>query len=160
MLKYLIGDATNPQVDGNKIIAHVCNDIGKWGKGFVLAISKKWKSPSVMYRGWHAGAKRSEIDTDFGLGEIQIVKVEQDIWVANMVAQQGIYAKSGIPPIRYHSLEECLLKLSEECIKKSASVHLPRIGCGLAGGKWDVVENIIDKTLCKNNIEVYVYDLK
>jgi hypothetical protein len=29
---YLKGDATNPQVEGNKIIAHICNDIGGWGK--------------------------------------------------------------------------------------------------------------------------------
>lgn len=42
-IQYLKGDATNPQVEGNKIITHICNDIGGWGKGFVLAISKRWK---------------------------------------------------------------------------------------------------------------------
>src|SRR5262245_8320884 len=36
-ITYVKGDATSPQADGNKIIAHVCNDVGKWGKGFVLA---------------------------------------------------------------------------------------------------------------------------
>lgn len=38
---YLKGDATNPIAKGNKIIAHICNDAGGWGKGFVLAISRK-----------------------------------------------------------------------------------------------------------------------
>ena len=36
-IQYLTGDATAPTASGNKIIAHVCNDIGGWGKGFVLA---------------------------------------------------------------------------------------------------------------------------
>ncbi|WP_253732040.1 hypothetical protein [Listeria monocytogenes] len=43
-ITYLKGDATNPMAKGNKIIAHICNDVGGWGKGFVLAISRKWKA--------------------------------------------------------------------------------------------------------------------
>jgi hypothetical protein len=40
---FLKGDVTCPSQQGLKIIAHICNDIGGWGKGFVLALSKKWK---------------------------------------------------------------------------------------------------------------------
>ena len=36
---------------------------------------------------------------------------------------------------------------------------MPRIGCGLAGGSWDKIEAIIEQTLLKNNIEVFVCDL-
>jgi len=49
-IHYLIGDATKPDVAGNKIIAHICNDVGGWGKGFVLAISKSWPEPERKYR--------------------------------------------------------------------------------------------------------------
>ena len=35
---------------------------------------------------------------------------------------------------------------------------MPRIGCGLAGGKWEVIEPIILKTLSANELEVTVYD--
>lgn len=160
MITYLVGDATRPQSDGNKIIAHVCNNIGAWGKGFVLAISKRWRSPETMYKGWYAGAMRTDHDEKFGLGNIQIVRAEQGIWVANMVAQDGIYAKKGIPPIRYEFVEECLSKLAMKSIDMSASVHMPRIGCGLAGGSWDKIEEIINRTLVRNNINVFVYDLK
>ena len=42
MIKYVTGDATNPidTIDTNesKVIIHVCNDISRWGKGFVLAV--------------------------------------------------------------------------------------------------------------------------
>jgi hypothetical protein len=37
-IRNLTGDATRPIGRGNKIIAHVCNDQGRRGKGFVMAI--------------------------------------------------------------------------------------------------------------------------
>ena len=33
----------------DKIIVHICNDNGKWGSGFVLAISKRWIKPKDEY---------------------------------------------------------------------------------------------------------------
>jgi len=49
-IHYVQGDATQPQGDGPQIIAYVCNDIGRWGKGFVLALSKRWKEPEHAYK--------------------------------------------------------------------------------------------------------------
>lgn len=45
---YIKGDATSPISPGNKIITHICNDIGGWGKGFVLALSKNGKLPKKL----------------------------------------------------------------------------------------------------------------
>lgn len=45
-------------------------------------------------------------------------------------------------------------------IDNKATVHMPRIGCGLAGGTWDKIEPLINESLVKNEIETYVYDLK
>jgi hypothetical protein len=36
---------------------------------------------------------------------------------------------------------------------RNATVHMLRIGCGLAGGRWDAIEPIIERTLCNNEIE-------
>jgi O-acetyl-ADP-ribose deacetylase (regulator of RNase III) len=41
-----------------------------------------------------------------------------------------------------------------------ASVHMPRIGCGLAGGDWSKVEPLITRRLTDKGIAVYVYDYK
>jgi hypothetical protein len=38
--------------------------------------------------------------------------------------------------------------------------HMPRIGCGLAGGKWEMIEPLIQRILRSENIEVFVYDLE
>ncbi len=50
MINYVKGDATSPIGDGVKLIVHVCNDIGAWGAGFVLALSKKWITPEKQYK--------------------------------------------------------------------------------------------------------------
>jgi O-acetyl-ADP-ribose deacetylase (regulator of RNase III) len=153
MINFIKGDATQPQCDGIAIIAHICNNENKWGKGFVLAISKKWIDVKLDYHEW---AKTES----FQLGNIKLVKidgVEPDIFVANMIAQNGIYPKNNIPPIRYEALESCLTKLAIIAKEKNASIHMPRIGCGLAGGEWNKVESIINK--CLHDIPVTIYDL-
>lgn len=154
-ITYLKGDATSPQSSGIKIIAHISNDIGGWGKGFVLAISKRWQEPEKAYREWH----RNRASNNFALGNIQLIQVEPHIYVANMIGQRGTKTgRSTGVPVRYEAIESCLEKLSIEAKELKASVHMPRIGCGLSGGKWDRVEPLIKKTLLENDIDVYVYD--
>ena len=152
-IEYIKGDATNPVGQGNKIIVHVCNDVGGWGKGFVMAISNKWKEPEQQYREWFKSQK------DFALGEVQYVKVADDTWVANMIGQRDIKKDNdGNPPIRYEAISRGLEKLSVFAEEKNASVHMPRIGCGLAGGTWDKIEPIINANLSEKDIDVTVYD--
>ena len=154
MVKIVVGDATKPIGEGNKIIAHVCNDIGAWGKGFVLAVNKLSQRPKNLYK---FAIEKHQIK----LGDIQLVLIPEDpsIYVANMVAQHGIVKdEEGEPPIRYDSLREGLKQVYSEAKQRNATVHMPRIGCGLAGGEWNVVEKIILEEL--KDVQVYVYDLK
>lgn len=153
-IHFLKGDATSPQAKGNKIIAHICNDIGGWGRGFVLAISRRWPQPEAEYRRWH----RDRNSNDFGLGVVQLVAVEHYIWVANMVGQRGTKTGSKGPPVRYEAIAQCLGQLAEMADRHSASIHMPRIGCGLAGGKWDRIEPLIQSALIDQGATVYVYD--
>jgi len=37
----------------------------------------------------------------------------------------------------------CLAKVALKAVALETSVHMPRIGCGLAGGKWEKIETII-----------------
>lgn len=152
-VQYQKGDATNPQGEGNKIIVHICNDIGGWDKGFVVALSKKWSKPEKQYRQWY---KSGEI---FLLGEVQFVPIESAITVANMIAQHDIQVLNGIPPIRYEAVRKGLKKVAAFAQQNNASVHMPRIGAGLAGGKWEIIEDIIRDELTTQNILVTVYDL-
>ena len=74
-----------------------------------------------------------------------------------MIAQRGIRPLGGVPPIRYNALKQCLGVLALEAENRKATVHMPRIGCGLAGGKWETVEPLIREAMPA--AQVLVYDL-
>jgi O-acetyl-ADP-ribose deacetylase (regulator of RNase III) len=155
-IRYLVGDATDPHVDGHKVIAHVCNDRGGWGRGFVRAISARWGEPEKAYRLWY----RDRRGNDFGLGAVQVVQVMPDVWVANLVAQHGVVtSRSTRPPIRYEAVRQSLDALAEQVLVLGASVRMPRIGCGLAGGDWGLVEPIVKAGLVDRGISVTVYNM-
>jgi O-acetyl-ADP-ribose deacetylase (regulator of RNase III) len=59
VITYLQGDATCPQSKGVKFVCHVCNDFGGWGKGFVLAVSRRWEQPVAEYVAWYAAGKKA-----------------------------------------------------------------------------------------------------
>lgn len=143
-INYVIGDATQP-ITRPAIIAHVCNTAGGWGKGFTGAISARWAKPEKFYR-----------DMLFRrLGMCDFIDVNDGVTVANMIAQRR-YSKPGKPAIDYAALETCLHQVA---LRATCGVHMPRIGTGLAGGDWAVIEPIIVRTLCDAGVSVTVYDL-
>ncbi|MFJ1704539.1 macro domain-containing protein [Kitasatospora sp. NPDC088346] len=155
VITYLRGDATAPQAKGPKVIAHVCNDLGGWGKGFVLALSRRWPEPEAAYRRWHRG----RAGNDFGLGAVQLVQVGPALWVANMIGQRGIRTgRSTGVPVRYEAIDAALARLGPQAVDLGASVHMPRIGCGLAGGRWERVEPLVRARLTERGVPVTVYD--
>jgi O-acetyl-ADP-ribose deacetylase (regulator of RNase III) len=153
-ITYVAGDATTPLGKGVKVIAHVCNDMGGWGKGFVLALSRRWPEPEADYRRWH----RERAGNDFGLGAVRLVRVDTRLWVANMIGQHGVRTGSKGPPVRYDAIEEALTVLGTRALELGASVHMPRIGCGLAGGRWGKVEPLVLERLSTRGVRVTVYD--
>lgn len=140
-------------------------------KGFVLAISRRWKEPEYAYRKWSRENKwvhfitKKKYDkkkgahtvkdityssvTKFGLGRVIFIKVEEDIEVANMVAQGDM--------VDYSAVDRGLRRIARRAKKWGRSLHMPRIGCGLGGGKWEEIEPLIIKH-CEG-LEVFVYDL-
>lgn len=166
MITYLVGDATKPVGFDDRIVilVHICNDIGAWGSGFVVALSRRFDMPGLdpeeAYREWH---RSPPTNLPFQLGEVQLVRVDDDTYVANMIAQKGI-KQSGKdfdihadPPIRYEAVEKCLNTVAVIAKSMGASVVGPRFGAGLAGGSWLEIEKIINKTM--DGIPVFIYDL-
>jgi len=159
-IRYVIGDATDQEVvDSPKIIAHVCNDIGLWGRGFVVAVSNRWPEPEQRYRQTWSEWQGETLP----LGGVQLVPVRgagpRRLWVVNMIAQRGVRSTGNPVPIQYDALRKCLHQVAMCARQWGASVHLPRIGCGLAGGTWNKVEPLIEAELCALGVPVTVYDL-
>lgn len=144
-INYVIGDATKPQGEGMKFITHCCNNIGGWGSGFVVALSRMWGMPELMYR--KAFQERPE-EMREALGTIQVVPVEKDVIVVNIIGQRGTISKENPKPIDYDAIREGLRKTNEIMEKhKKPSLHAPRLGCGLAGGDWAEIEKILKEEI-------------
>jgi O-acetyl-ADP-ribose deacetylase (regulator of RNase III) len=120
------------------------------GAGVAWAIRKKWHHVFGAYYKWlQAG--------EAGLGSCQIVSAEPGISVANIIGQRGVgFDDDGNPPIRYEALEKGLRFASDFVRQKGASLHLPRMGAGLAGGDWDIIYGIIER--CCSDIDTTIYE--
>lgn len=163
-INYVTGDATAPAGAGNKIIAHICNDIGAWGKGFVLAVGAKYPEAEQEYKRLFNSQGGKLI-----LGTIQCIQVriapDDNLYVCNMIGQRKIRAAKAapadeVPPIRYDALYNCLDELGKFASINNASVHCPRIGAGLAGGHWGTIEAQLEKVIIgKHGRALIVYDL-
>lgn len=138
-----IADALHTERTGNEkvLIMHCCNDVGLWGKGFVKEITLRYGSKiQEEYREWyrltnHCGRLK--------LGSVQFIQYDDQTCFANMIAQYGVRTFHGVPPIRYDSLQECLIEVFKFAVEHKYIVRCPLIGCGLAGGDWNVVQEII-----------------
>ena len=154
-LFYGTGDATLPTGGGRYVIIHLCNDIGAWGKGFVVPLAKRYPEAEAEYRAWY----RRKTDPPFALGQVQFVEVATQVWVANMVGQHGIGRRGPTPPIWYDALRECLGRVRAFAQEHKADIQMPRIGCGLAGGDWEIVSKIVEEELVLRGLAVLVLDL-
>lgn len=170
-LRYVQGDATRPEAPagaaGPRIIVHVCDDVrgAAWGSGFVAALKRRWATTEQRFLWWSRGERAAhdgEADpARFALGEVQLVEVEPGVVVANLVGQHGRKkATDGTPPIRYDAVRAGLATVAAYARRfPGASVHMPRIGCGLAGGRWEDIGPIVQAELCDRGVPVTVYDL-
>lgn len=151
-LSYVRGDALNPRTKPAHIV-HIVNDVGLWGAGFVVALSKKWKTPEQVYR----NAAVLE------LGQCLALEVEAGITVVNMIAQHGIYSPGHRAhqnkPIVYDALYRCLKQAARDAKEAGASLHMPKIGAGLARGDWTIISGIIESVCREYKVNAYVYIL-
>ena len=153
-IEHLFGDARKPRGLGKRVIAHVVNDgTPNWGGGFALEVAKEWGFIQEDFRDW-VEQDRSNLS----LGNVHWAQIEEDLSIVHMVAQRG-YGKSSKPRIRYTALRNTLDKLHIIAFEQSASVHMPRIGTGQAGGHWELIRELVDECLVRKGTPVFVYAL-
>lgn len=185
MIEYRNGDLfQHMQPDG--VIIHICNDIGLFGAGFALALAERLPMSKRLYADWMRGTGNGSAyhqsnppRTVPKLGDISVVELnihwqlqvaeregtvltpeqtamtKQTVKVVNMIAQRGVRSRNNPKPIDYKALEQCLTKISNY-IPSNRRIICPKIGAGLAGGKWEMIENILTSTLPDYEIVVFV----
>lgn len=153
-IKMVTGDATRPSGAGAKLLAFVVNDKAAiWGGGFAYVVRRKWPEVQESFRRWAVSSR-----DEFKLGSIHEARVDASTRAVAMVAQHG-YGPSPFPRIRYSALATCLKSLARLALESGATVHMPRIGVGEAGGSWHVVSELIQENLCHAGVHVTIYSL-
>jgi hypothetical protein len=117
------------------------------GAGLAAQLRKKWPVVYEVYREQHENKQLK-------LGSISLAAVHADLIVCNMAAQDT-YGRDGNRHTDYTAFAVCLSRLGnfitayKPMLPATAStsnipVYFPyKIGCGLGGGDWTIVLNLI-----------------
>lgn len=134
------------------VIAHGVNCKNAMGSGVAKVLFTKWP---IIKEAYHEFCNERSIKGDYShlLGEIQEIMVNPEQGFINCFTQEQ-YGYDGKKYVSYDAIFTCFQKIS--C--KYKEVAIPRIGCGLAGGNWEIVKKIIEDAV-EDRCHVKVYYL-
>lgn len=134
------------------IIVHQTNCLGIMGGGLALQIRNKY--PEV-YNKYHLHCSIIK-DKSSLLGTTLFLSTNDGKIIANCFGQLGI--NKNICQTNYNALQSSLQAVKDYSIQANKSIAIPyKIGCGLAGGDWSIVEQILDDIF--QDCKCYLYQL-
>ena len=157
MLNEIKGDIFNWIKDGG-IICHQTNYFGVMGAGIAAAIRHKLLSHEQY-------AKYVELCRMGGrtlLGHVQYLECDGGITVANCFCQDDGRADANRPNAeytitRYGEMKRCLIDIRSKAKLEGKRVYIPyKIGCGIAGGDWGMVQSIIKDVFGKSPVDAVI----
>lgn len=165
-IHYKTGNLLDAPVD---YICHQVNCQGRMGSGIAKQIKDRWPVVYDAYIGAYKD-REDEILRNCGgfehipdvsetlLGYLQKVPVNEEQVVINMFAQQ-YYGYDGKRYTSYDAFWACLGGIAAS-VPKGSKIGFPyRIGCGLGGANWQIIETMISVVLGKD-FDVYIYTLE
>jgi O-acetyl-ADP-ribose deacetylase (regulator of RNase III) len=134
-----------------KLIIHGCNCQGVMGSGVALAIRNRFPRAYEKYKD----------QLIFTLGTVQFVECKDKLgtkWIGNCLTQQ-FYGRNKVQYCSYDAIQKCLEEVVHFCAKNNITAFaMPKIGCGLGGGNWKIVSNIVEEVTADRNILAIIYD--
>lgn len=126
------------------IIAHQCNCFHTMGGGIARLIKARYPA-----------AFAADMSTEYGdvnkLGNFSTSHQKQGI-IINIYSQYS--TSTSRRETNYFALGTAFTKINELRIFKELRIGMPLIGCGLAGGDWNIVKDIIHETLIDMDVTI------
>jgi len=147
MISYLKCDLFDTNCD---IIAHGVNCMGAFGAGVAYFVDRYYPKARDYYfdkleeEGWKPG-------------DVQMVLQIDGKYIANC-ATQDRYLPRGVRHADYDAIRTCMDKVKRFAKDKGLSIAIPKIGAGLAGGDWNVIESILKEVFTDYDATVYYLD--
>ena len=156
-LKDVTGDILSPaNKDRITIICHQVNCKGVMGAGLAKQIRSRYPEVYNKYR-WLC--EKTLVSHNL-LGHCQPIEVGANLFVANLFGQYNYGTDKRYTD--YQALSNSLnqLALAFQDAATPVVIRIPyKMGCGLAGGEWPTVLNIIRTELVDNGYEVEIWKL-
>lgn len=132
------------------ILGHQVNLQGIMSAGIAKQIVRTWPRVYKPY-------KKALRNKTLVLGQVQFVEIASGKWVANIASQTPqVFLKGS--KTEYQALREGLNTMAGFMRECSLVGGLPYgIGCGIGGGDWKVVREIILETF--QNVDIVLYKL-
>lgn len=131
-------------------IVHGCNCQGVMGSGVALAIKNKYPKAYTSYKAFCC--VYGDVPSDM-LGRVNSVYINSSLIVLNAFTQER-YGKDGRLYASYQAIDEVFHKLASN-IATEVPIHMPKIGCGLGGAKWEIVYSMLKHSLADHNVTIY-----
>lgn len=149
MITIIEGDILSAE---EEVIAHQVNCRGVMGAGLAKQIKKKYP---VAFKEYKEKCNEFENREDL-LGTAQVVSVGDNKQIANLFAQLTYGTKK--KQTDYDALRKALSDLKSFLKQYNLSLALPfGIGCGLAGGDWEIVSSMIEEIFEDYPVTLYKY---
>lgn len=155
-LTFVSADLLEQAGDGPVIYAHVVSDsVRGWSRfGVAGSLGKAFPDFAGAYRAWTLADP-----AHLKLGNVHVVDRTVDgrpVTVASIVAQAG-FGRASQDRLQYDALDTAFKAICETAKASRATVHVPRLGVGQAGGRWDRVEDLLIKDLSRQGVQVVVH---
>lgn len=134
------------------VIAHGCNCLGVMGSGVALAVKNKYPRAYKEYLGTLRQYKEVDISP---LGKCQLVFIEGDLVVANLFTQYSVATYPGEVVVDYQAIRSAFSYLKYYTYEV---INIPKIGAGLAGGDWNIIEQIINEEMGERKVICWTLD--
>lgn len=142
------------------IVPHVCNNVNSFGAGFAGALAKRYPIIKENYHLLGSNFLKSNIGYTQYITTLEDTEYKHKLIFANMIAQNGTISNKNPRPLNYLALVKCMVSVSNYIQKNfdqeyPVQIHCPKFGCGLAGGNWNFVKDLIDDIWNTNTVVIY-----
>lgn len=135
------------------ILVHQVNGLGVMGAGLAKQIATRYPHVEIAYKKFVNAEASAPEDL---LGTSLIVPANERLDIANVFGQARVGRDKR--QTDYKALERALLAVAIRAQSENKTVAIPyKLGCGLAGGDWDVVSEMIDRAFDGVDVGIYHY---
>ena len=130
----------------DSVIIHGCNARGVMGAGVALQIKLKYPKAFTDYERFCKQRANP-------LGLVCISTQPDYKVIINAITQSG-YSNENTRHVSYDAVDDCMVRIGQYS-EPQTRISIPKIGAGLGGGDWKVIEAIINHRLSEFNITVW-----